>query len=75
MIVTIDPLLDAGELATARSLLASASWSDGRITAGTQAVAVLVLMSAPVDRLQAQQTTQALPAPRPRAAQAVAHPT
>ena len=37
MIVTIDPLLDAGELATARSLLASASWSDGRITAGTQA--------------------------------------
>ena len=37
MIVTIDPLLDAGELAAARSLLASASWSDGRITAGTQA--------------------------------------
>ena len=37
MIVTIDPLLDAGELTTARSLLASASWSDGRITAGTQA--------------------------------------
>ncbi len=37
MIVTIDPLLDAGELATARSLLASADWSDGRITAGTQA--------------------------------------
>ncbi len=37
MIVTIDPLLDAGDLATARSLLASADWSDGRITAGTQA--------------------------------------
>lgn len=37
MIATIDPLLTAGELATARSLLAQASWSDGRITAGTQA--------------------------------------
>ncbi len=37
MIVTIDALLDASELATARSLLASARWSDGRITAGPQA--------------------------------------
>ncbi len=37
MIVIIDPLLTADELATARSLLASARWSDGRITAGTQA--------------------------------------
>ncbi len=37
MIVTIDALLDASELATARSLLASARWSDGRITAGAQA--------------------------------------
>ncbi len=37
MIVTIDPLLNADELAIARSLLASASWSDGRLTAGAQA--------------------------------------
>ncbi len=37
MIITIDPLLDAQELATAQSLLASAGWSDGRITAGAQA--------------------------------------
>ncbi len=37
MIVTIDPLLNADELAAMRSLLASASWSDGRITAGAQA--------------------------------------
>lgn len=37
MIVTLDPLLTADELATARSLLASACWSDGRITAGAQA--------------------------------------
>lgn len=37
MIVTIDPLLSAAELANARSLLASASWVDGRITAGAQA--------------------------------------
>lgn len=37
MIVTIDSLLDAGELASARSLLASVSWSDGHITAGAQA--------------------------------------
>ncbi|MCM0043258.1 MAG: Fe2+-dependent dioxygenase [Burkholderiaceae bacterium] len=37
MIVTIDPLLSADELASARSLLAKASWSDGRITAGAQA--------------------------------------
>lgn len=37
MIVTIDPLLTADELATAMSLLAEASWSDGRITAGAQA--------------------------------------
>ncbi len=37
MIVTIDPLLSAEELATARSLLAGAGWVDGRITAGTQA--------------------------------------
>ncbi len=37
MIVTIDPLLNADELATARALLASAHWSDGRITAGAQA--------------------------------------
>lgn len=37
MIITLDPLLSADELATVRSLLAGASWSDGRITAGTQA--------------------------------------
>lgn len=37
MIITIDPLLNADELATAQSLLASASWSDGRVTAGAQA--------------------------------------
>lgn len=37
MIVTIDPLLSADELATACSLLAEARWSDGRITAGAQA--------------------------------------
>lgn len=37
MIITIDPLLSADELTTARSLLAQASWVDGRITAGTQA--------------------------------------
>ncbi len=37
MLITIDPLLAADELATARSLLAQASWVDGRITAGSQA--------------------------------------
>jgi PKHD-type hydroxylase len=37
MIVTIDALLDASELATAKSLLTSARWSDGRISAGAQA--------------------------------------
>lgn len=37
MLITIDPLLSADELATARSLLAQAGWVDGRITAGTQA--------------------------------------
>jgi PKHD-type hydroxylase len=40
MIITIDPLLNADELATAQSLLASVSWSDGRITAGAQAALV-----------------------------------
>lgn len=37
MLITIAPLFSADELATARSLLAQASWVDGRITAGSQA--------------------------------------
>ena len=37
MLITIDPLLSAEELVTARSLLSEASWVDGRITAGVQA--------------------------------------
>jgi PKHD-type hydroxylase len=37
MILTIDQLLTDAELAKARALLTQASWSDGRITAGTQA--------------------------------------
>jgi PKHD-type hydroxylase len=37
MILTIDQLLNEVELAKSRTLLAQASWSDGRITAGTQA--------------------------------------
>ncbi len=37
MLITIDPLLSADELATATSLLAGAGWVDGRITAGSQA--------------------------------------
>jgi PKHD-type hydroxylase len=37
MLITLDPLLSADELATAKSLLADARWVDGRITAGSQA--------------------------------------
>lgn len=37
MIITIDQLLSDEELAHVRALLVQASWSDGRITAGTQA--------------------------------------
>jgi PKHD-type hydroxylase len=37
MLITLDPLLSADELATAKSLLADARWIDGRITAGSQA--------------------------------------
>ncbi len=37
MIITIDQLLSDEELIQVRALLAQASWSDGRITAGTQA--------------------------------------
>ena len=37
MLITIDNLLNPEELATARNLLARSSWSNGKITAGTQA--------------------------------------
>ena len=37
MIVTIDPLLTSEELTHTRALLASARWSDGRLSAGAQA--------------------------------------
>ena len=37
MLITIDDVLTADELATARALLGRSSWSDGQITAGLQA--------------------------------------
>lgn len=40
MLVTIDNLLDAAELAEVRRLLAAATWSSGLATAGTQAAQV-----------------------------------
>lgn len=52
MIVTIDPLLSADELATARSLLAGAGWVDGRITAGTQAALAKNNQQLPEDATQ-----------------------
>lgn len=40
MLITIDALLDQGELAAARSLIAESRWSDGPGTAGIQAAQV-----------------------------------
>ncbi len=40
MLLTIDNVLTAGELARARALIADSRWADGNLTAGTQAATV-----------------------------------
>jgi predicted 2-oxoglutarate/Fe(II)-dependent dioxygenase YbiX len=44
MLITIDNVLTAEELALGRQLLAEAQWASGQITAGTQAVSTLSMV-------------------------------